>query len=64
MRLYREFPTEKAARDFRHENGTGGWIFAPADSSPCHLFPPDMPPAEIFSHPLTAGKSGRLIGAA
>ena len=61
---FRTFATADQARTFRHEHGTGGWIFdgTDADAGLVILFPPDMPPARIFRHPFTAGRSGRLIG--
>lgn len=55
------FSTAQAARDYRHEHGSGGWIFT--DDEVTVLFPPHMPPAHIFSHPLMKGRSGELIGA-
>lgn len=72
MRKIIEFTTSQEARDYRHENGTGGWIFEPENETlpriDCQygwsiLFPPDMAPIDIFRHPLTVGRSGRLIGA-
>jgi len=59
MQTYRTFNTLQAARDYRFENGTGGWIFAP-DSGDCILFPPEVTPTGIFNHPFTKGKSGKL----
>lgn len=73
-RMLIEFPTAQAARDYRHEYGTGGWIFAPdglddeaerhrmPDRHKAILFPPEMSPADIFRHPITHGRSGDLIG--
>jgi hypothetical protein len=70
MTLYRTFPTLQEARDYRHANGTGGWIFAPnmpADvllnyvHHECILFPPEFTPASIFRHPFTVGRDGELI---
>ena len=52
------------ARTYRHENGTGGWIFDPEHGGPTYLFPPGLPPIRIFNHELTHGKTGQLIGAA
>ena len=60
METFRTFSSEQEARDYRHTNGTGGWIFC--DDGLVILFPPEYPPVEIFRHPLTRGKSGRLIG--
>lgn len=59
-----EFNRAQDARDYRHENGTGGWIFVPEDTGRAVLFPPDMAPSHIFNHPMTRGRSGDLIGAA
>lgn len=64
MNIYREFKTVQDARDYRHINGTGGWIFAPDNGAAVVLFPPHMPPSNIFRHPLTRGLSGALIGSA
>jgi hypothetical protein len=64
MNNFRTFPSTQAARDYRHANGTGGWIFSPDDGGETILFPPDMPPIAIFHHPMTRGKSGTLIGSA
>lgn len=70
MSTYRTFPTEQAARDYRHAFGTGGWIFVPDQregvhytAAECVLFPPELTPSCIFKHPFTAGRDGRLIGA-
>lgn len=62
MRQFLTFETAQAAREYRHEHGTGGWIFAPEDGSESILFPPDMAPIAIFHHELTRGRSGKLIG--
>lgn len=63
MNTYHEFNTVTEARSFRHENGTGGWIFAPEDQArKAILFPPHMTPIEIFNHAMTRGQTGRLIG--
>lgn len=56
------FKTAQDARDYRHQHGTGGWIFAPDNGGPVVLFPPHMPPIEIFHHPMARGQSGNLIG--
>jgi hypothetical protein len=68
MSTYRTFPTLQAARDYRHANGTGGWIFAPGADDPvsitryeCILFPPEFTPSNIFCHPFTSGRTGELI---
>ncbi len=62
MLTYREFTTSDEARAYRHQHGTGGWIFVADDASGAVLFPPHMPPISIFHHPMTRGKSGALIG--
>jgi hypothetical protein len=59
-----QFPTAQDARDYRHVNGTGGWIFAQDSTGQATLFPPHMSPSHIFNHPLVAGQTGRLIGSA
>ena len=56
------FNTLQEARDYRHEHGTGGWIFESDDNSTAILFPPDVYPFAIFNHPITKGRSGNLIG--
>jgi hypothetical protein len=71
MLTYRTFPTLADARAYRHEYGTGGWIFEPtlpAGADPdfypmhgCILFPPEFTPSGIFKHPFTVGRSGNLI---
>ena len=58
-----EFSNAQDARDYRHTHGTGGWIFVP-ENGLVVLFPPCMPPAHIFKHPITRGRTGELIGAA
>jgi len=60
-RILREFASVQDARDYRHEAGCGGWIFAP-DSGMAVLFPPDMSPSDVFHHPIARGRSGELIG--
>lgn len=62
MQTLRTFLTVQEAREYRHEHGTGGWIFAPDDGSESILFPPDVAPIGIFRHSLTRGSSGALIG--
>jgi len=62
MQTFRTFYTVPQARDYRHDNGTGGWIFEPDHPGESILFPPDMMPAHIFSHPFVRGQSGKLIG--
>ena len=61
METFRTFSSAQDARDYRHINGTGGWIFEP-DNGRSILFPPEYPPIAIFRNELTRGKSGRLIG--
>lgn len=57
------FRTEQDARRYRHEHGTGGWIFSPQDKDEdVLLFPPCYAPIQIFHHPMTAGRTGMLIG--
>lgn len=58
------FDTAEEARKYRHEQGSGGWIFEHADNGQAILFPPHMPPMSILRHPLTKGNCGRLIGTA
>ncbi len=58
------FEIAQQARDYRHTQGRGGWIFEFEGGGPAVLFPPHMTPTAIFRHPLTAGRSGRLIGSA
>ena len=62
MQVFRTFNTAQDARDYRYENGTGGWIFAPDNGAPSILFPPEVTPTAIFNHPLTKGQTGRLLG--
>ena len=64
MQTYRQFTTVGEARMYRHENGTGGWIFVSAADNSATLFPPEMPPTAIFHHPLTRGLSGELLASA
>lgn len=63
LEVFRTFRTSDEARQYRATHGAGGWIFEPDDGGTCTLFPPSMPPASIFHHPLTAGQSGRLLAA-
>jgi hypothetical protein len=63
MEILRTFTSAKEAREYRHEHGTGGWIFDDDNGSGAILFPPSMPPSHIFHHPITRGRSGQLIGA-
>ena len=69
MQTFRTFPTLQDARTYRHENGTGGWIFEPEHDAPrpypwhqSILFPPEYTPWDIFRHPFTKGRTGSLIG--
>lgn len=65
MSTFYTFGTLQAARDYRHNNGTGGWIFEPTSVKEfgyeCILFPPEFSPSDIFRHQLTRGMSGNLI---
>ena len=56
------FRSLQAAREYRHEQGTGGWIFVSDATGYATIFPPEFPPAAIFNHPMTRGQSGQLIG--
>jgi hypothetical protein len=69
MNQYFTFPNEQDARDYRHEHGTGGWIFVPENDKPAFypfhdviLFPPEFTPSAILKHPFTKGRTGKLIG--
>lgn len=66
MQTIRYMANEQEARDYRHNHGTGGWIFVvDGPVIPLYraiLFPPDMTPHNIFHHPATKGFTGRLIG--
>jgi hypothetical protein len=62
MQTFHTFSSSAAAREYRYVYGTGGWIFECEATGAAVLFPSHMPPTAIFMHPLTAGKSGRLIG--
>ena len=62
IQTFKTFYTAQDARDYRHEHGAGGWIFAPEKGGVVVLFPPDMTPSAIFRHPLAKGQSGDLIG--
>jgi len=53
------FDSLDAALAYRLATGCGGWIFA-ADDGTATLFL-GMTPAQIFTHPATAGRSGELI---
>lgn len=54
------FPSALAARQYRHEHGTGGWIFT--NQAMTILFPPDVTPTGVFNHPVTRNHEGELIG--
>ncbi len=62
MLTFRVFSSLQSARDYRHANGTGGWIFECETTKTATLFPPEMTPSAIFRHPLMRGHSGNLIG--
>lgn len=64
MQVIIEFETLADACGYRHDHGTGGWIFEPEDSGKVVLFPPHFAPADIFNHPITRGRSGNLVGSA
>lgn len=57
-----EFDTEQEAREYRYVNGTGGWIFVPEDGGKVLLFSAEVTPWNIFNHPITKGRSGKLLG--
>ena len=61
-RTLRYFYREQEARDYRRANGAGGWIFVSEDKRLVVLFPPDMPPSDIFHHRSVKGLTGDLIG--
>lgn len=70
MHIIYVFDSVDDALDYRYNNGTGGWIFAPdaPPANPHHavraqviLFPPEFTPSVIFNHAMTRGQSGRLI---
>jgi hypothetical protein len=61
MKVFRTFLTAQEARDYRHEHGTGGWIFVPENGGEVVLFPPEMTPSAIMRHPFGRG-TGDLIG--
>lgn len=70
MKQYLTFTNEQTARDYRHDHGTGGWIFVPENDKPMFhpfhdviLFPPEFTPSAILKHPFTKGRNGKLIGA-
>lgn len=60
MQILKLFPDAERAREHRKDHGTGGWIFD--GEGLVILFPPDITPSGIFNHPVTKGRSGRLIG--
>jgi hypothetical protein len=59
--VFRTFKSAQEARDYRHNHGTGGWIFVPDDGAEASLFPPHMSPTAIIHHDLTTGRSGPLL---
>jgi hypothetical protein len=63
MEIFRTFGNAQEARDYRHEHGTGGWIFVPEDGQRVILFPPCMTASGVFHHAFAKGRSGQLIGA-
>jgi hypothetical protein len=62
MRTLLEFGTVTAAKAYRYNNGTGGWIFWP-ETGYCVLFPPDMCHSDIMKHPIVQHRDGELVGA-
>ena len=62
MKAFYQFDTAQQARDYRHQHGTGGWIFVSEQTGKATIFPPCMPPSAIMLHPLLRGQSGDLIG--
>lgn len=62
MNTYYEFTTLDEAVRYRRRMQTGGWIFAPESGESVWLFPWRMTPQEILRHPLTQGRSGRVVG--
>ena len=64
MNTYLEFNNLQSAREYRHANGTGGWIFADEETGKAILFPPEFCPFAIFHHWITKGRTGELVGAA
>lgn len=56
LRLFKDAPT---ARNYRRDNGTGGWIFDSPEM--VILFPPELTPTGILNHPVTKGRSGKLL---
>jgi hypothetical protein len=62
MNIYWEFENLKASLDYRHSNGCGGWFFVDTKNGHAILFSVAMLPTHIFTHPISTGKSGRLIG--
>ena len=62
MKAFYEFKTAQAARDYRHEHGTGGWILVCEKTGTATIFPPCMTPTAILHHALAKGVTGNLIG--
>lgn len=62
MYALRYFPSAQEAKTYRHEHGTGGWIFEPEGDGDSILFPPHFSPSMIFKHSATKGKTGYLRG--
>jgi hypothetical protein len=62
MKTFLQFETAQAARDYRHINGTGGWILVCEKTGQATIFPPCMSPTAILNHPMARGITGNLIG--
>ena len=67
---FRAFRSTQEARDYRHANNLGGWIYVPNNlapllldryAQPVILFPPSMSPHAISKHPWVSGRPGRLL---
>lgn len=56
------FVNAAEAREYRHEHGTGGWIFDDTTANAAILFPPFMSPSAIFHHFSVRHHEGTLIG--
>ena len=68
MNTYKTFATKTDARTYRHEHGTGGWIFVPEYQKPTFypfheviLFPPEFSISGVFNHPFTQGRTGKCF---
>jgi hypothetical protein len=62
METFHTFHNSTAAREYRHTNGTGGWILVCDKTGRAILFPPHLSPTGILNHPFARGISGDLIG--